>query len=264
VATYFVLVRHGDVEMWVPAEVDVRSADSGNSVTKGADDTSLQPEPVDLSKWFNQRLVDLHSNRYSPRIDAFPWARKDGLRTLQANGRAWWETHGKAPIRPDTSLVTAAKGRFAVDGRIPFALVTEGKDAVFTSLYEQFPDRIEIPVNQRGRKVAVLAVASIPISQSRMDNGRIRVKLDDGTHRDVILRDPENIDDWIGSGLAKPYTLGGHPVALGKNTHGHLYEIDLGGDKTIQSIELETFTNETMIGILGITVMHSQARSLQK
>ena len=95
--------------------------------------------------------------------------------------------------------------------------------------------------------MAVLAVASIPLSQSRMDNGRLRVKLDDGTHRDVILRDPETIDDWLGSGLGKPYALGGHPVALGKNAHGHLYEIDLGGVRTIQSIELETFTNKTVI-----------------
>jgi hypothetical protein len=206
----------------------------------------------------NQRLVDLHSNRYSPRIDAFSWARRDGLRTLQANGRVWWETKGRAGITPDTSLVTEAKGRLVVDDRIPFALATEGKDSVFTSLYKQFPDRVEIPVNRRGCKVAVLAVASIPLSQSRMDNGRIRVKLDDGTHREVILRDPETIDDWLGSGLGKPYALGGHPVALGKNAHGHLYEFDLGGDKTIQSIELETFTNETMIGLLGVAVMRER------
>lgn len=258
VATYFVLVRHGGVEMWVPAEVDVRSAESVNQSTRKADDVDLQPQPVDLGKWLNQRLVDLHSNRYSPRIDAFPWARKDGLRTLQANGRVWWETHGRAGIQPETSLVTAAKGRFVVADRVPFALVTEGKDAVFTSLYEQFPDRVEIPINQRGRKVAVLAVASIPISQSRMDNGRIRVKLDDCTHREVILRDPETIDDWLGSGLGTPYALGGHPVALGKNAHGHLYEIDLGGDKTIHSVEMETLTNETMIGLLGITIMQKR------
>jgi hypothetical protein len=258
VATYFVLVRHGDVELWVPAEVDVRSADSGKQMKERVDDAAVQPEPVDLRKWLNQRLVDLHSNRYSPRIDAFSWARRDGLRTLQANGRVWWETKGRAGITPDTSLVTEAKGRLVVDDRIPFALATEGKDSVFTSLYKQFPDRVEIPVNRRGCKVAVLAVASIPLSQSRMDNGRIRVKLDDGTHREVILRDPETIDDWLGSGLGKPYALGGHPVALGKNAHGHLYEFDLGGDKTIQSIELETFTNETMIGLLGVAVMRER------
>lgn len=255
VVTYFVLVRHGAVEMWVPAEVDVRSGKPVNKVADAAPDSKLQPHPVNLGKWVNQRLVDLHANRFSPRIEPFPWARKDGLRTLQANGRVWWETHGRAAIKPDTSLVTAAKGRFMVEDRIPFAIPTEGRDAVFTSLYEQFPDRIEIPLNQRGRKVAVLAVASIPISQSRMDNGRIRVKLDDGTHRDAILRDPETVDDWLGSGLGKPYALGGHAVALGRNAHGHLYEIDLGGDRMIRSIELETFTNETMMGLLGITVM---------
>jgi hypothetical protein len=260
VATYFVLVRHGNVEMWKPVEVDVRSADAALQATKKADDANLQPQPVDLGKWVNQRLMDLHANRYSPRIEPFYWAKQDGLRTLQANGRVWWETHGRAAVTADTSLVTAANGRFVVDDRIPFALATEGKDAIFTSLYEQFPDRVEIPVNQRGSKVAVLAVASIPMSQSRMDNGRIRVKLDDGTHRDLVLRDPETIDDWLGSGLAKPYALGGHPVALGKNAHGHLYELDLGGNHTVKSVELATFTNETMIGLLGITVLQTPGK----
>ena len=254
-ATYFVHVRHGDVEMWVPAEVDVRPAEPARKIANAADTARVLSNPVDISKFVNQRLADLHSNRYRPRIQPFPWANREGLRTVQANGRIWWETHGRAGIKPDTALLSAAQGRFVVEKDIPFAVAVEGKDAVFTSLYDNFPDRIDIPVHQRGRKVAVLAVASIPISQSRMANGRIRVKLEDGTHRDVVLRDPENIDDWLGSGLGSPYALGGHPVPLGRNTHGHLYEIDLGGDRAIQSVQLETFTNETMIGLLGITVM---------
>jgi hypothetical protein len=179
------------------------------------------------------------------------------MRTVGAHGRSWWEAHEKkrGKMEPDTSGLTAAKGRFVADKRIPFAVPAEGKNAVFTSKYDNFPDRIEIPVNQRGRKVAVLAVASISLMQSRMDNGRIRVNLLDGTHRDLVLRDPENVDDWLGSGKGEPYVLSGNPVSLGKNTHGHLYEIDLGGDHMVKSVELETFTNETMIGVLGITAM---------
>jgi len=253
-ATCFVGVRHGDVQLWVPVEVDVRTAEPAKQAAGAPDTVELQPKSVDLSTFVNQRLAALHSNKYTPRIEPFYWARRDGMRTVGANGRSWWEARKHRPSTA-TSLLAAAEGRFVVDKRIPFAVPAEGKDAVFTSKYDNFPDRIEIPVNQRGRKVAVLAVASISLMQSRMDNGRIRVNLVDGTHRDLVLRDPENVDDWLGSGKGEPYVLSGNPVSLGKNTHGHLYEIDLGGDHMVESVELETFTNETMIGVLGITVM---------
>jgi hypothetical protein len=254
VATWFVLVRHGDIHLWIPAEVDVRPKEPAR---KTAAPVNLQPKPVDITKFLNQRLAALHRNSYTPRIEQFAWSGKLDRRCVQANGRSWWEAHeGKRGlIRHDTSRLTAAKGTFLADERIPFKIPAEGKDAVFTSLYDNFPDRIEIPVNQRGRTVAVLAAASIPLMQTRMDNGRIRVNLSDGSHRDLVLRDPETIDDWLGSGWATTYALNGHPVPLGMNTHGHLYQIDLGDEHLVKSVELETFTNETMIGLLGITVM---------
>lgn len=260
VATWFVRVQHGDVGLAVPVEVDVRPAHPAKENAQAADTVELQPKPIDLSGVVNQHLAALHSNKYTPRIEPFYWARRDGMRTVGAHGRSWWEAHEKkrGKIEPDTSRLTAAEGRFVADKRIPFAIPVEGDNAVFTSMYDNFPDRIVVPVNERGRKVAVLAVASISLMQSRMDNGRIRVHLADGTHRDVVLRDPETIDDWLGSGKGKPYALSGHPVSLGGNAHGHLYEIDLGGDRMVKSVELETFTNETMIGLLGITVLQAE------
>ena len=260
VATYFVQVQHRDVRLWVPVEVDVRPAESAPQ----ADDSELQARTMDLSEFQNQRLADLHENTYTPRIEPFYWAKYgsfnapiDGLRTVQANGRIWWETRRRA-IRPDTSILTAGNGRIVASDEIPFAVPAAGDDAVFTSMYENFPERVEIPVNQRARKLAVLVAASIPISQSRMDNGRIRVNLNDGTHRDLVLRNPDTIDDWLGSGLGQPYAQSGEVVPLGKDTHARLHEVDLGADHMIKSVELETFTNETMIGLLGITLMQSK------
>lgn len=256
--TYFVRVEYRDVQMWVPVEVDVRAAELADKNPEKEDKVEMQAQTVDLSKFLNQCLADLHGNTYTPRIRPFYWANRDGFRTVQANGRSWWETHGRDDFRPDISRLRAGEGRFTADNGIPFAISTEGNDAVFTSLYENFPDRIEIPVNQRGRKVAVLVAASISLMQSRMENGRITVKLADGTEWKVALRDPETIDDWLGSGTGKSYALSGNPVSLGGNTHGHLYEIDLGGVHMVKSIELETYTNETMIGLLGITIMQEQ------
>lgn len=254
VATYFVKLQHRDVQLWVPVEVNVRLADLANKNPR-TDQAELKAQTIDLSKWRNQRLADLHQNQYQPRIEQFYWVKGDGRRTVMSNGRSWWETHGKKGIRPDTSSLMEGKGRLMADNRIPIAVPGEGNDSIFTSQYENFPPRIEIPVNQRGRKVAVLVAASISLAQSRMDNGRVRILLGDGTHRDLVLRNPETIDDWLGSGLGNPYALSGLPVALGKSTHARLHEIDLGENQLVKSVELETFTNETMIGLLGITLM---------
>ncbi len=259
VPTFFVRVKHRDVQLWMPVEVDVRPAVPAAADKPKRADSALQAKPVDLGRLRNQRLADLHRNRYGPRIEPFAWAKRDGLRTVQANGRSWWE---RSQVKEwDTSALSAAKGRFVSDNGIPFDVPPQGADAVFTSQYTNFPNRVDIPVNLRGRKLCLLFAASISLMQSRMENGRITVLLEDGTRRTVTLRDPDTIDDWLGSGVGQPYLQGeGRPQSLGRNAHAVLQEIDLGEEETIRSVTLETFTNETMIGLLGLTVMQEKGK----
>ncbi len=252
VPTFFVEVKHRDARMWLPVEVEVREP---TPVASTKPMPALRAKTIDLAKFRNQRLADLHRNMYGPRIAPFPWAKRDGLRSVQANGRTWWERNMVKEW--DTATLSAAKGRVVTDNGVPFDVPASGKDAVFTSRYTNFPSRVEIPLNQGARKVCVLVAASIPIMQSRMENGRVTVVFEDGTTRSVALRDPETIDDWIGSGYGKPYLEEGEgrPQPLGRNTHAVLQEIDLGDTKAVRSLILETFTNETLIGLLGITLM---------
>ena len=249
--TFFVAVKHRDALMWLPVEVAVSTS---TPVPTAQPASGLRARTIDLAKFRNQRLADLHRNRYDPRIAPFPWAKRDGLRTVQANGRSWWERNMVKEW--DTATLTAAKGRFVSDDGIAFDVPAAGKDAVFTSRYTNFPSRVEIPINQRARKVCMLLAASIPIMQSRMENGRVTLILEDGASRAVALRDPETIDDWLGSGYGKPYLEGdGRPQGLGRNAHAVLQEIDLGETQAVRALILETFTNETLIGLLGVTVM---------
>ncbi len=254
VPTFFVLVQHMDAKLWIPVEVDVYTDEK--NVTESAADQVLEAKMVDLSLFSNQRLENLHKNRYEPQSQPFYWSNSAGRRTVDFDGRIWWEKR-QGMISHNTSELKAANGRFVTDKGIPFAVPAEGKDAVFTSLYDNFPDRVEIPVNLRGRKLFFLVAASVSIMQSRMDNGHITVLLDDGTKHTVVLRDPETIDDWLGSGKGKPY-LESQQIQtpmIGKNTHAVVLEMDLGEKQMIKSVILETRTNETMIGMLGVTVM---------
>ncbi len=261
VYTYFVQVERDDVRFWVPIEVDVQAAEENAPVS----DIKLIAIPVKLNKFHNQRLADLHKNSYGPRVEEPYWVLNknfcgitEGVRTVQANGRTWWEGHehrNDLSKFTDTYRLEVANGQFVSDNGIPFAIPATGKDAVFTSLYDNFPDSVRIPVKTRGRKICFLVAASISTAQSRMENARITAVLGDGTRRTLSLRDPENIDDWLGSGTGIPYVQSGRVQSLGKYTHAVLQEIELGDEKEIQSVILETRTNETMVGLLGMTVM---------
>jgi len=258
VTTFFVRVTHCNAQLWVPIEVDVQTATSVTDRPAKPGQAALCATPIDLDKFRNQRLEDLHNNTYKPLVEHFYWADRPGMRTVKPNGRSWWEGHGRTLIMPSTSRLKAAGRRFVSENGIPFAVPAEGLDAVFTSLYDNFPARIEIPVEMRGRKVCFLLAASITLAQSRMEIARITVALGDGTTRVLVLSNPETIDDWLGSGRGTPYVQSGRVQSLGKGTHAVLQEIDLGEDKDIQSVTLETRTNETMVGLLGITVMQDK------
>lgn len=258
VTTFFVRVTHRNAQLWLPVEVDVQTATSVIDRPAKPGQAALSATPVDLGKFRNQRLEDLHNNTYKPLVEHFYWANRAGFRTVKPNGRSWWEGHGRTLVTPSTSRLKAAGGRFVSENGIPFAVPAEGLDAVFTSLYDNFPARLEIPVEMRGRKICFLLAASITLAQSRMENARITVLLGNGTTRVLVLSSPETIDDWLGSGGGTPYVQSGRPQSLGKDTHAVLQEIDLGEDKDIQSVTLETRTNETMVGLLGITVMQEK------
>lgn len=278
VPTFFVLVGHRNAQMWIPVEVLVGTNEVAAKTSTKEEVLKAQADPVDLSAFRNQRLADLHTNEYEPRSKPFYWQNKEGYRTVEPNGRSWWElrrmdnsnkrNQGEANglsrwamrVKTDTSALTAAKGRFVTDNGIPFDIPAAGPDSVFTSRYTNFPNRVAIPVNKRGRKICVLVAASLSLAQSRMENARITVTLGNGTERTLALRDPETIDDWLGSGKGEPYVLSGRPQTLGKGAHAVLQEIDLGEEQAIETLTLETFTEESMVGLLGVTVLRDKEK----
>jgi hypothetical protein len=251
--TVFVLVEHADIRAWYPSEIPALGHIAAMAQPPLCPWPSGQTEMVDIRRFCNQRLSGLHSNTYTPQAEAFSWAPQ--LRTVLPNGRSWWETHQHGKIIPDLSAWEGSSDCFRTDAGIPFIHHAEGPDGAFTSLYDQFPSRIEIPLERRGRRVAVLLAASTNPAQSRIENGRITVRMKDGALRSLALTNPETIDDWLSNGTGVPYVLGGRVQALGSGTHALLHEIDLGGEADIESLALETFSNEVLIGLLGISLL---------
>ena len=163
---------------------------------------------VSLEHTANQNLRTLHENHYDLtylgeehyRLPNFYFSR-DSMRTVTATGRSWWEDLSRGMSGVPWSLELPEKGGiFLSDCGIPFEIaVTEEKsaNAVFVSLYNQFPDSVRIPVGKTGTKIYFLLSVSTNNMQSRIENARITVRFCDGSEEVLPLVNPDNIDDWL-------------------------------------------------------------------
>ena len=195
----------------------------------------------------NQDLAQLHEQKYQePRPKTYSIM-------VQENGRSiWdWNAQGYCVVKPHTDRLQAAGGRFVSDAQVPFAVPPAGANACFTSLWKNFPPRLTVPVNARGRKVYFLVAASTNPMQSQIENARITVSLAGGDNRVLPLVNPQNLDDW----LCDPYAQAGLVQSLGEKTHALVLDMDLGQEVEIKDIELECLSNEVLVGLLGVTVM---------
>lgn len=233
--------------------------------------------PVDLKGYVNQNLRFLHAREYDItwqgqkhyRLPKFYFCR-DTERTVTASGRSWWEdlSRGKNGV-PDELKLPKTGGLYMTQAGIPFEITVEGEEgrnAVFTSLYDQFPDSVEIPVGQKGSGMAFLLAASTNNMQSRIENARITVEFQDGTEKILSLSNPENIDDWLcyqaartndwdSYETAKPYAQSGQIEWLSQKAHANLLTLDWGKEKEICRLKLECLSNEVLVGLLAVDVI---------
>ena len=242
--------------------------------TKGGEQQYM---PVDLKGYVNQNLRFLHAREYDItwqgqkhyRLPKFYFCR-DTERTVTASGRSWWEdlSRGKNGV-PDELKLPKTGGLYMTQAGIPFEITVEGEEgrnAVFTSLYDQFPDSVEIPVGQKGSGMAFLLAASTNNMQSRIENARITVEFQDGTEKILSLSNPENIDDWLcyqaartndwdSYETAKPYAQSGQIEWLSQKAHANLLTLDWGKEKEICRLKLECLSNEVLVGLLAVDVI---------
>lgn len=222
---------------------------------------------VDLDGYVNQNLTDLHKNTYDITYEGdehfvLPkfYFVSDTTRSVTANGRSWWEPGRGAEESRYTPVITklpSGGGTFVSDIGVPFKISDQdGKNSVFVSLYNQFPDEVTIPVNESGSKLYFLLAVSTNNMQSKIENARITVNLKDGTSEQLPLINPDNIDDWLNYQY-NPYAQSGYIQTLGSKGHSNILAVDLGENKEIESVTFTCLSNEVLAGLLGITVTES-------
>ena len=235
----------------------------------------------DIAPYFNAEVDDIFKNRYlSPRPQST---------TLQipVQGVGEWCHPQYTPTVNDSVFRTLIRdGEFVVAG-VPFRTPDNGQNIVYTSLWDNYPDSIVIPLNSQYASAYLLMAGSTNHMQSRIDNGLVVVTYTDQTTDTLRLRNPDNWcpieQDYFVDGKAfrttqpRPYRVclgqaaaGGKPIVsrdLGqvldiKGVYGReipggaaqMLRMPLNPAKRLKSLTVRTLSNDVVIGLMAVTL----------
>lgn len=230
---------------------------------------------VKMDGILNASVTDIFTNEYrSPR---------PAVTTLQIplQGLGDWCHPTIDPELKDSLFRTLVKGsEFKVAG-VPFRTFREGRNIAYTSLWDNYPDSITVPLSGKASSAYLLMAGSTNHMQSRIDNGMVVATYKDGTSDTLLLRNPDNWcpieQDYYVDGLAfkamspRPYRVcfGTGTVsrdlgaALGlKGVYGRdipggaaqMLRMPLDGKKQLTSITVRTLSCDVVIGLMAVTL----------
>lgn len=239
---------------------------------------------LNLSKMMNANVTDIFKNEYlSPRS---PYT----TLSLPKQGIGdWCSTKRTAEIN-DAALRSAGE-RMTV-ANIPFATPSEGKNIIYTSLWDNYPDSVSIPLKGKATRIFLLMAGSTNPMQSQFDNGEVIVTYLDGGKETLILRNPDNWcpieqdyddDPWafrlkkdrplrlaLKTGqVSRTLALDMHLSNVGTSSDepgskkpaltipggaAQLLTIHTNPQKKLKALTLKTTANDVVIGLLGVTI----------
>ena len=163
------------------------------------------------------------------------------------------------------ALRAGADGRLRGPLGIPFAWPGDGRNIAFTSMWDNWPRQVTVPVGRRGEAVSLLLCGFTNPMQGRIANAELRFRYEDGGSETVALVPPFNFwslcpfgnadYDYQRDGFCLPATP---PLTLqlGGNCRAVVLNRRLPAGRTLASVTLETLSQEVIIGLMGVSVMN--------
>ncbi|QNA42683.1 DUF4450 domain-containing protein [Lacibacter sediminis] len=235
-------------------------------------------ETVDLTQQFNDAVTNIFKNEYLSPRPAVP--------TLQLPKQGignWAYPLTTANISDGGLRVKAGIKNEVRINNIPFkTTATEKKNIVFTSMWDNYPDSVVLPLSGAASHSYFLMAGSTNPMQSRMLNGTVVVNYTDGTSSVLELKNPENWwpieQDYLIDGFA--FTAGAtKPTRVllktgdvmpsnykytgikGFSNFGidggaaTVLDLKLNPHKQLKSITLKTIANDVVIGLMSVTLV---------
>ena len=279
----FIAMEQGQMRWWAPLEQacisDAKTDGASGSVTSAAEPfrevVTERCQPVAMEAAFNANVTNIFRNEYlSPRS---PYT------TLQLpkQGIGEWCHPLKTAEIDDSGLRAAVRnGLLETPLGIPFRTPAQGKNIAFTSLWDNYPDSLSIPLSGRASRAYLLMAGSTNHMQCRIENAVISVRYSDGSCTRLPLVNPDNwapieqlfFEDGLAFDRRLPslYRLRlktgevsnrfgetlGFPGVSREVDGGAalLLELPLDATKQLAALTLETLSNEVVVGLMAITL----------
>ena len=149
-------------------------------------DLSKPFKPQKINGCFNAEVDDIFKNEYlSPR------PKTTTLQIPKQGIGEWCHPQQTAEINDSVFRTLIRDGIFRVAG-VPFLTPAKGRNIVYTSLWDNYPDAVTIPLEGRAERAYLLMAGSTNHMQSRIDNGLVVVTYTDNTTDTLALRNPDN------------------------------------------------------------------------
>ena len=237
-------------------------------------------ETVALSPNFNAKVTDIFNQEYlSPRPTP-------PTLQLPKHGIGNWCYPNLDVKIDDSGLRQSAKNNNQITSPQGILFQTPSdfnlKNIAFTSMWDNFPDSISIPLSGKASHVYLMMAGTTNPMQSRILNGELTVYYTDGTSEILPLKNPENWwpieQDYFIDGLAFTTDAPKPPrVYLKSGTISRTFEdftsikgfsnyavdggaatildLPLNKNKTLKNITLKSIANDVVIGLMSATLV---------
>jgi hypothetical protein len=219
---------------------------------------------LDLGPYFNGDVRAIFQQQYlSPRP-------KTCSVRLGADGySAWtfpyWGDQPPAIDLDNLPRLTDGTGRIRTPQGAPFLRFAGRKNVAFTSLWDNWPRSVRVPVGKRAETAWLLVCGSTNPMQTRIANAELRFHYADGQVEKLELVPPLNfwsLCPWAGADysyatddfcLPKPLPP---TVQLGSNCRAMVLSWKLRPGAKLEDVTLETLSQDVVIGLMGVSLMN--------
>ena len=259
-----------------------------------------QLEPVPMESCFNSRADDIFKNEYLsprppyttlqiPKQGVGDWCHPETCPTIDDNGLRQLTTDGilnvrltEAVCRPDAQSGLAKATADSLIAQIPFRLAPSGNNIAYTSLWNNYPDVVTLPLKGKASHAYLLMAGSTNHMQSHIDNGIVVATYADGSSDSLRLRNPHNWcpieQDYYENGLAfhaaqpRPFRI---DFETGRTSRelipmgprygerrfskgaGIVLDMPLNPRKRLKKLTVRTLSNDVVIGLMGVTLQRA-------
>lgn len=185
--TFFVRMKQGQMEWWQPVNIQISESEKSSVVLPFSQVNTLECRMINMDSLFNANVTDIFRNKYLTPRSPFTTLQ------LPVQGIGEW-CHPKLTADIDDTGLRALVRDAVLTTQlgISFRTLAQGKNIAFTSLWDNYPDSLSIPLSGRASHAYLMMAGSTNHMQCRIANGIIRVFYTDGTSDVLELVNPDN------------------------------------------------------------------------